>query len=373
MTQRWLWKTTVVATGESDLKHSISTVHNEHHFGVNRTAYLAKKLLGQEVTKGSVEDVVRSCHLCRSVDPHPVQWSHGTLEVPEVWSRLAVDITYVQRRPYLSIIDCGPSRFVIWCRLVNETADAVVRLLNKMFFERGSPNQLLNDNGPCFCSSRMREFLARWKVVQLFSCAYRHSGNGIVERNHRTIKSVVMRSGKPVEEAVYWYNNSMRVNGVVPVEAVYRYKLRLMGEGSEDQPVILTHQIFSVWDMVYVKPPKVKCTSAWDIGKVTNIVSEQAVEVDGVYRHVGDLRFGWSEAVQDKVTRNDGGEPANAEHIRWLWEDGVSGKDGGDSEGDEDGCEGSDGEDGPDGMETKVRRSERNRQLPDRYGAYLSH
>ena len=137
--QRCLRKTTVVATGDSDLKHSISTVHNEHHFGVNRTAYLAKKLLGQEVTKGSVEDVVRSCHLCRSVDPHPVQWSHGTLEVPEVWSRLAVDITYVQRRPYLSIIDCGPSRFVIWCRLVNETADAVVRLLQRIIFWKGGP------------------------------------------------------------------------------------------------------------------------------------------------------------------------------------------------------------------------------------------
>ena len=32
--------------------------------------------------------------------------------------------------------------------------------------------------------------------------------------------------------------------------------------------------------------------------------------------HVGDLRFGWSEAVQDEVTRDDGGEPANSEHIR---------------------------------------------------------
>ena len=92
-----------------------------------------------------------------------------------------------------------------------------------------------------------------------------------------------------------------------------------MGEGSEDQPVIPTRQRFSVGDIVYVKPSDVKCTSAWNTGKVTKIVSKQAVEVDEVNRHVGDLRFGWREAVQDEVTRDDRDEPANVEHIRWLW------------------------------------------------------
>ena len=82
--------------------------------------------------------------------------------------------------------------------------------------------------------------------------------------------------------------------------------------------------------------------------------------MDGINRHVGDLRFGWREAVQDEVTRDDSGEPANAEHIRWLWEDNVSSEDG-------------DGEDGPEGMEPKIRRSERIRRLPDRYRAYVSH
>ena len=82
---------------------------------------------------------------------------------------------------------------------------------------------MLNDNGPCFRSSRMQKFLARWKVVQIFSCAYRHPGNGIVERNHRTNKSVMVRSGKPVEEAVYnWYNNSPTLNGAAQVDTVYR-------------------------------------------------------------------------------------------------------------------------------------------------------
>ena len=89
--------------------------------------------------------------------------------------------------------------------------------------------------------------------------------------------------------------------------------------------------------------------------------------------HVGDLRFGWSEAVQDEVTRDDGGEPANSEHIRQLWEDGVSSKDGGDHEGGEDSCEDSNGEYEPNSMESKIRQSERIQRLPDRYGAYFSH
>mgnify|MGYP001792314217 FL=1 len=123
------------------------------------------------------------------------------------------------------------------------------------------------------------------------------------------------RSGRPVEEAVYWYNNSPKPNGVVPAEAVYRYALRLRGEGAVDHPAVPPCNRLSAGDVVYVKPPNVKCMSTWKTGKVTKVVSEQAVEVDGVNRHVADLRFGWSEAPYGGGFGDECDELADREHI----------------------------------------------------------
>lgn len=50
------------------------------------------------------------------VDPVPVHWQKGKLDVKDNWSRLEVDITYDSGH-YLTFIDCVPSRFAIWCPL----------------------------------------------------------------------------------------------------------------------------------------------------------------------------------------------------------------------------------------------------------------
>jgi len=163
-------------------------VHKEHHFGIERTHYLAEKRFGCKVNRRDVENIVQSCQQCKSIDPHPVTWKHGKLSVDGVWQRLAANITFVEGRPYLSVIHCGPSRFAIWQRLQNQTASAVTQSLERIFLERGPPEELLSDNGPCFNSSVTKTLFDKWGISHINSAAYCHSGNGIVERNHRTIK-----------------------------------------------------------------------------------------------------------------------------------------------------------------------------------------
>jgi len=168
--------------------------------------------------------------MCKQIDPAPVTWEHGHLEVGQNWQRLAVDVAYVYGKPYLTLIDCGPSRFALWMPMMNETAEQAIRLLRRVFLERGPPEELLCDNGPCFKSSATKGFLDSWSVTLVFCCAYRHAGNGIVERHHRTIKRMVARSGRGVEEMVYWYNNTPNHAKVVPAVALYAYETRLPGE-----------------------------------------------------------------------------------------------------------------------------------------------
>ena len=124
------------------------------------------------------------------------------------------------------MIDCGPARFAIWRRLPqdvtsvinqlkvlfyelgppteiltdNDTAfrsslfkTSVINQLKVLFYERGPPTEILTDNDTAFWSSLFKTFLDEWRVQLRFHCAYVPSGNGIIERCHRTVKNLAAR------------------------------------------------------------------------------------------------------------------------------------------------------------------------------------
>ncbi|XP_067932887.1 uncharacterized protein [Watersipora subatra] len=297
-----------VVLSNTDEIEDVKKAHQDHHFGVNKTLYLAQKKLGRTVKKDIVEQVVKTCLMCNSVDPHPIKWDHGQLNVTNVWECLASDITHVNSRPYLTIIDCGPSRFFLWFKLANETSDVVIKQLNNVFREREPPKEFLSDNGPCFTSARMKEFLQKWSVEQILSCAYKPTGNGIIERHHRTIKRAIMRTGKGPEEMAYWYNNSPNSNGIVPVEELYSYRSDLTGA---TKPTEIPQKLsdnrdcslnpYKVGNTIYVKPVNARCFDKWKCRKVTKINSSTSVKVDGTNRHVSDLRLAHQDEIADGV------------------------------------------------------------------------
>ena len=214
--KRWLAKKTcavIQSENATTLDENAYTMdmlrdlHDTHHLGVKRTLHIAKEKWGDRIDAKDISKVVSECQTCRQVDPTPISWEKGELEVVATWQRLAADISHHNGVPYLTIIDCGPSRFAIWRKLRNETADCVAREFEQMFYERGAPSELLTDNGPCFRSQVFAKLLQPWKVKHIFSCAYRPSGNGIIERHHRTIKRMLARSGGNLQEMLYWYNH----------------------------------------------------------------------------------------------------------------------------------------------------------------------
>uniref|UniRef100_A0A0L8HD67 Uncharacterized protein n=1 Tax=Octopus bimaculoides TaxID=37653 RepID=A0A0L8HD67_OCTBM len=83
-------------------------------------------------------------------------------------------------------------------------------------------------------------------------------------------------------EAVFWYNMSPR--------AIFRYEwrhpciasMRLRGEEE--------HAFVQIGEEVWVKPPNARCTSQWGRGTITSINSKNNVSVDGMPRHVLDVR-----------------------------------------------------------------------------------
>lgn len=273
-------------------ENAIRDSHNLHHMGVSRTLYFVKVQYGDGDYEQMVKSVVDSCEMCQSIDPAPVRWTPGSLQVSSSWLRVAADVVHHAGIIYLSLVDCGPGRYAIWRRLHSESGDAVVRELQSIFRERGPFRELLTDNGPCFRSSAVASLLQKWKVAHLYSCVYRPSGNGIVERNHRTIKRMAARTGKPIEDVLPFYNGSPNSAGVIPFATVHAYSPRVPGvdEGlPESKPP--EESIFKEGDVVYVKPPVTRCTTVWPKKVISRVLGRNCVEIDNRPHHVRDIRL----------------------------------------------------------------------------------
>ena len=269
----------------------IKIVHRQSgHPGVRRTLYFVKQI-SPGVSKAAVKTVVRECEECQSIDPVPVHWSKGALNVKQTWHRIAMDITHCNGAHFLTVIDCGPAPFAIWRRLPRQDAISVINQLKALFYERGPPTETLTDNDTAFRSSLLKTFLDEWRVRLRFRCAYVPSGNGIIERCHWTVKGIAARKRCTIPEAVYWYNVTPKDNvssATAPANMVYRYRIRLKGINGTPAPTHNQQQaVFKPVDRVWVKTPHGRCTTKYKVGRVTSV---QNITVDGMPRHVKDLR-----------------------------------------------------------------------------------
>ena len=108
------------------------------------------------------------------------------------------------------------------------------------------------------------------------------------------------RKNCTIAEAVYWHNVSPRSDGgpeSAPAGELYRYSVRVKGlEGvkaanSEGASADRCERApYQRGDTVWVRPPGVRCDQQYTEGTVTDIISDQAVAVDGMPRHTRDLR-----------------------------------------------------------------------------------
>ena len=98
----------------------ILTIHrNSGHSGVQCTTYFFRKVC-PPTTKAAVKSAIQSCEECQSIDPAPIHWQKGKLEVSENWQRRGMDITHYGACHFLTLTDCGPSHFSVWKQLARQ-------------------------------------------------------------------------------------------------------------------------------------------------------------------------------------------------------------------------------------------------------------
>lgn len=96
-----------------------------------------------------------------------------------------------------------------------------------------------------------------------------------------------------VREAVMLYNISPNGSGgedATPMSKIYRYKVRLRDEVVPKKSTSNNDCPYSVGDLVWVRRGGERCDNVSRRGVVTGAVSDVVVNVDGLNRHVRDLR-----------------------------------------------------------------------------------
>ncbi|KFD68333.1 LOW QUALITY PROTEIN: hypothetical protein M514_19379 [Trichuris suis] len=286
------------------------TVHRWLNDSLSRRMRLKTKAPVEECSlnltvthKKCVSGVISNFDVCRSIDPAPVKWRHGNLRVERIWQRVS--------KVYLTPLDCGPSRFAVWRPLKYHTSVIdICEQLESIFCERAAPDELLADNDTAFRSQILTRLVERWNLRVRFRWACAPSGNGIIERCHRSVKVIATRKGCAVSEAVYWYKLIPRDDcsqATAPAEAIYAYPLRVRAVDSVVHEV-QDKSIYSSRDEVWVKPAGSRCDSQFGRGIVTKVLSGQAVEVDGTLRHIKGIRRRTSlhqERQSEPETRRD--------------------------------------------------------------------
>jgi hypothetical protein len=94
-----------------------------------------------------------------------------------------------------------------------------------------------------------------------------------------------------VLQMVYWYNLASRdgTDSTAPSRNINTYEWRTPFQ--QQTTVKCPTSAFRVGQEVFVKPPGARCTTQWKHGTVTRSLGPVSVEVDGIPRHLGDVRL----------------------------------------------------------------------------------
>ena len=155
----------------------------------------------------------------------------------------------------------------------------VIEELHRIFNERGAPEEILADNDTAFRSRAFTVFAASWGTRLRFRAVQRSSGNGVVERNHRTVKVTAARTGCTIGNAVHLYNVTPRDgkrSATTPAGLIYRYLVRdsvRTATGAAGDPEDRADSTYTVGDAVWVRQPGSCCADRSHPGIVTNVLS----------------------------------------------------------------------------------------------------
>jgi len=171
------------------------------HLGLKKTSVAVQSRAYWPTWSTDLAAFIKRCPNCaryhRGAVPRRAEMQ--TPLVGEPWERVSVDITgphpkSSRQNCYILTVVCHFSKWGEAIALPNHTAPVVARALVTHVFSRfGVPLQLLTDRGSEFESVLFAELMKWLEIDKIRTTAFHPSCNGVVERFHRTLNSMLAK------------------------------------------------------------------------------------------------------------------------------------------------------------------------------------
>jgi transposase InsO family protein len=181
------------------------------------------------------------------------KFEHPTKRVNELWQ---TDFTYFKIVGwgwyYLSTILDDYSRYIIaWKLFSTMLSEDVKELLDLAITKTGVDRikvrnrpRLLSDNGPCYISKELKEFMCEKELSHIRGQPYHPMTQGKIERYHRSMKNIINLNHyylpgeleKEIDEFVNYYNNERyheSLNNLKPVDVYNGKSIEILDKREE--------------------------------------------------------------------------------------------------------------------------------------------
>ena len=176
----------------------VGLVHNEGHFGSDKTILLTRNIFYWKKMNCDIEDFCRRCSICASNKPKnaPPEKLVPSVQATSPREVIVFDVATLpyastNHRHFLLLVDTF-SKFMELVPLFDQESRSIVQALGDgWIFRHGPPVSLLSDQGPNVDGIEVREFLARFNIEKKHSTAYHPEGDGQAERGIRAVKQLI--------------------------------------------------------------------------------------------------------------------------------------------------------------------------------------
>ena len=249
---------------------------HEGHTGIVRMKSFARSYVWWPGIDSELEQCVKVCTHCqlqRKVPPvmplHPWAWP----EKP--WSRVHMDYAGpFEGKSFLVLVDAY-SKWMEVHVTSSTTTSSTIELMRKSFATLGLPDVIVSDNAANFTSSEFSVFMRRNGIQHIRTPPYHPSSNGIAERAVQTLKDGLRKIKEGslitrVSRFLFKYRITPHsITGISPGEMLFgrrlqshldhlRPNLRRKASLNQDRQkqwynVHTKHRVFNIGDLVYAR------------------------------------------------------------------------------------------------------------------------
>ena len=207
---------------------------------------------GYYISESSVYRILRDYDLITS--PHYIvmaasdKFKNPTTRINEMWQ---TDFTYFKVIGWgwfflSTVLDDYSRRILSWKLFTSMSASDVQETLDMAIAETGTDPvivkhkpRLLSDNGPCYISGELKEYLTGRKMDHSRGAPYHPQTQGKIERYHRSMKNVIKLDNyylpgdlkKEIAKWVDYYNNERlheSLDNITPADMYYGRKEKIL-------------------------------------------------------------------------------------------------------------------------------------------------